>query len=209
MGINKDFLSFLDLCTKKDKNAWDNFVNKYSKLIHNYIIKTLQRYNYFFQEDALEDIFSRVFLAFLDNDCRRLKNFRGQDERSFMAYLREIVFNLTVDFLREQKRFIALEYIEHIDLDKEMYKDQDKELDDLDLLKTIMTLKDELSDRNKYLFKLIYEENLGMSEIAKIMNLKLNAVHQMKFRMINSIIDMAKKKNLYYALEKSSLPNYA
>jgi RNA polymerase sigma factor (sigma-70 family) len=205
MEINKDFLNFLDLCTQKDRDAWDHFINKYSNLIHNYIIKTLQRYNYLFQEDVIEDIDSRAFLALLDNDCKRLKNFRGQDERSFIAYLREIIFNLTVDFLREQKRFIALECIEHINTEK----DQDKELDDFNLLKTIMTIKDELSERHKYLFKLIYEEDLGISEIAKIMNLKLNAVHQLKFRMIKSIIDIAKKKKVYYKLEKTSVPNYA
>lgn len=205
MEINKDFLKFLDLCTQKDRGAWDHFINKYSNLIHNYIIKTLQRYNYLFQEDVPEDIFNRVFLALLDNDCKRLKNFRGQDELSFKAYLREIIFNLTIDFLRGQKRFIALECIEHINIEK----DQDKELDDFNLLKTIMTLKDELSERYKYLFKLIYEEDLGMSEIAEIMNLKLNAVHQMKFRMIKSIIDTAKKKNLYHELAKSYLPSYA
>ncbi|MGA1840909.1 MAG: RNA polymerase sigma factor [bacterium] len=205
MENNKDFLDFLDLCTQKDKIAWNKFINKYSNLIYNYIIKTLQRYNYFFQEDVLEEIFNSVFLALLDKDCRRLKNFRGQDERSFMAYLREIVFNLTIDFLREQKRIVSLECVGQVDLDK----DKDKELDTLSLLKTISILKEGLSERYKYLFKLIYEEDLGMSEIANIMNLKLNAIHQMKFRMINTIIDIAKKKNLYHELAELSLPNYA
>ncbi|MGA1863928.1 MAG: RNA polymerase sigma factor [bacterium] len=206
MENNRDFLDFLDLCTQKDKVSWNKFINKYSNLIYNYIIKTLRRYNYFFQEDVLEEIFNSVFLALLDKDCRRLKNFRGQDERSFMAYLREIVFNLTIDFLREQKRIVSLECVGQADLEKD-YKD--KELETLSLLKAISILKDGLSERYKYLFKLIYEEDLGIPEIADIMNLKLNAIHQMKFRMINTIIDIAKKKNLYHELAEASLPNYA
>ena len=205
MENNKDFLVFLDLCTQKDRDTWNNFINKYSNLIYNYIIKTLQRYNYLFQEDVLEEIFNSVFLALLDKDCRRLRNFRGQDERSFTAYLREIVFNLTIDFLREQKRIVSLECIGQADLDK----NKDKELDTISLLKTISILKEGLSERYKYLFKLIYEEDLGMTEIANIMNLKLNAIHQMKFRMIKTIIDTAKKKNLYHEIAESSVPTYA
>lgn len=197
METNVDFLNFLDRCTQKDKDAWDIFVEKYTKLIYNYIIRTLKKYYYFSQNDEVDEIFNRIFVALLDKNCRRLKNFRGQNERSFGAYLREISFHITIDFLREQKNFIELEQIKY-----RVSEDDKYELWALRELKGILiTLRDELPERHKYLFRLLYEEGLDLSEIAQMMGLKLNAVHQLKFRMINNLIKIAKGRNLYHELK--------
>ena len=195
---NAEFLEFLDRCTNKEKAAWDIFVQKYSSLIYNYIIRTLKRYNYFFQNDEVDEIFNRIFLALLDKKCRRLKNFRGQNERSFGAYLREISFHISIDFLREQKSFLELEQIQYRISDEDKYEKFDrKELKDI-----IGALRDDLPERHKYLFRLVYEEGYELSEIAEIMDLKLNAVHQLKFRMINNLIKIARRKKLYHELKK-------
>ena len=74
-------------------------------------------------------------------------------------------------------------------------------MDRKDLEKVLLSLREELPDRHDYLFGLIYDEGLDLSEVAEIMDLKLNAVHQLKFRMINNLIKIAKKKNLYDELK--------
>ena len=94
LKTNTDFLEFLEKCANRDKEAWNAFVEKYGNLIYNYILRTLKRYNYFFQNDEVDEIYDRIFLALLDKKCRRLRNFRGQNERSFGAYLREISFHI-------------------------------------------------------------------------------------------------------------------
>jgi RNA polymerase sigma factor (sigma-70 family) len=198
MEADVEFLDFLDKCANKEKEAWDIFVEKYSNLIYNYIIRTLKRYNYFFQNDEVDEIFNRIFLALLDKKCRRLKNFRGQNERSFGAYLREISFHISIDFLREQKNFIELEQIQYRVSDDDKYE----KFDNQELKDIIVILREELPERHKYLFKLVYEEGYDLAEIADMMDLKLNAVHQLKFRMINNLIKIAKKKNLYYEMKK-------
>jgi len=196
MDIQKDFLNFLDKCVKKDKVAWDRFIEKYSNLVYKYIIKTLNRYTYTFQNGEVSEIFNSIFLALLDEDCRRLRNFRGQNEYSFLAYLREISFHITIDFLRIQRRFIDVEKIQNFI----STEDSSTQLDHRDLTQIILKLKDELPERHKYLFKLIYEEDLNPSKIAGLMNINLNALNQLKFRMLKNIIKIAKKKNLYQEL---------
>lgn len=197
METGDDFLDFLNRCTLKEKDAWDLFVERYSNLIYNYIIRTLKKYYYFFQNDEVDDIFNRIFVALLDKNCRRLRNFRGKNERSFGAYLREISFHITVDFLREQRNFVELEQIQYRICDD----DKNERFDLKELKELIGVLRDELPERHKYLFKLIYKEGLDLSEIADIMNLKLNAVHQLKFRMLNNLAKIAKKKDLYHELK--------
>ena len=113
MEDNTDFLNFLDRCRKKERDAWNIFMEKYGNLIYNYIIKALRRYYYPLQDDKIDDIFHDVFLALLENDCKRLKVFRNRDEYSFIAYLRVISFNTSVDYLRKQKTFVDLENIQY------------------------------------------------------------------------------------------------
>jgi len=197
--INERFLDLLDRLAKKDKKAWDFFVDQYTHLIYNYVIKTFQRYHYCFQMEEVEDICHRVLLALLDHDCQRLKNFKGENEYTFIAYLRAICFHMTIDFLREQKRFVRLEDMHSHASDH----DHDDALDQKDLKALISTLKDHLSDRHRYLFKLIYEEEWEMPEVAKIMHLTLNAAHQLKFRMIGQLIKIAKEKDLYHHIAGS------
>lgn len=194
--MNKDFLDFLDRCIKKDKDAWENFVETYGRLIYNHIIRTLRRYFYPFQDDDLEEIFNIIFLALIEDNFKRLKNFRGQNEPTFASYLRKISFNTCIDFLRERRNLRSLEEIQNC----VNAKDSDETLDRKDLREIIRIARDELPERHHYLFKLIYEEDFDLSEISEILNLKLNAVHQLKYRMIKNFIKIIKEKNLYQEL---------
>jgi len=190
----ENFYDFMDRLTKKDKKAWDFFINQYGHLMYSYVIRTLKRYQYYFQKEEAEDIFHKVFVALLDKDCQKLKNFRGKNERTFKAYLREICFHITIDFLREQRSFMRLDEIQ-----SHIYYEQYDNLDKKDLKAILSLLIDDLADRHKYLFKLIYEEELEIAEVAEIMKLNINAIHQLKFRMLNSLIKIAKKKRGWYA----------
>lgn len=194
MKTDREFIEFLGRCIDKEKDAWDAFVKNYSSIIYNYILRTLQRYNYFIQNDEVDELFNKVFLNLLDKDCQRLKNFRGKNERSFCAYLREICFNMSIDFLRQQRNFIKFENIQY----KISEEDNFKELDKKDATEVISSLVKDLPIRQRYLFNLIYEEGLDLKHISKNMNLKLNAIHQLKYRMINNLIKIAKKKNLFH-----------
>ena len=72
--------------------------------------------------EGIEDITSRVYLALLDRKCRRLRNFRGTNERSFGAYLREVSFHISIDYIREQTNYIEVKQIQ----DKTSYDPYEK-----------------------------------------------------------------------------------
>jgi RNA polymerase sigma factor (sigma-70 family) len=114
-----------------------------------------------------------------------------------MAYLRMISFSTTVDYLRSQRKFI--------DLDKLHYilpgKDKMKKLHRKDFRTLVGIIKDNLSERYNHLFEMIYEEELDHAEIADIMDLNENAVHQLKYRMMKKVTKIAKKKDIYDELE--------
>jgi RNA polymerase sigma factor (sigma-70 family) len=187
----------LKRCAIKDKEAWNTFIEKYSSYIYLYINKTLRRYTVASQNGEADEVFNSIFLALLDNDCKRLKNFRGQNEYSFLAYLREISFHITVDFLRKRRNFVDLEKVQNYFPER----DYSMRLDQKDLSEMFSIVSDELPPRHHYLFRLVYKEELDSSEIAEIMNINLNALSQLKFRMMKNIIKIAKRKGLYQELK--------
>ena len=197
MKANKDFLNLIKACINKEKAAWNTFVVTYGKLIYNYIIRSLRRYSYPFHDDELDEIYNNVFLALIEENYKRLRNFRGQNERSFAAYLRQISFHISIDFLRQQRKSQPLEQIEYKICAKDNYERLDYEV----LREIIGDIKGRLPERHNYLFHLMYEEELDSSEIAEILNIRLNALHQLKFRMIQNLIKIIKNKNLYEDLE--------
>ena len=131
-------------------------------------------------------------VLFLEKDCKKLKEFRGQNERSFRAYLREITFHMTIDFLRKQRHFVNIEKVQGVIPDKRnkerLYI---KELEEM-----IVALSAKLPKRQRFLFNLMFKEGLGQSQIAHLMELKLNAVHQLRHRMINNMIKFVREKHL-------------
>lgn len=197
MGTEKDFCELLQRCRERDKDAWEVFIEHYGRIIYHYIVKTMKRYLYMYNEDDLDDIFNNVFLALLSENCKKLREFRGGNERSFLAYLRVIIFHIAVDYLREKKTFIELERIQHLDLAPAISAKMDRR----DLREMILILREGLPARYNLLFRLIYEEGFNFSEVADIMNMKINAVHQLKYRMVCKIRQIALKKDLYADLQ--------
>ena len=197
MQQNCNFLDFLTKCVQKNKAAWNEFIDRYSNYIYNYVIQTLKRYNYFFQDDEVNEIFNIIFLNLLDKECKSLRSFNGQNEQSFLAYLRTISFNTSVDYLRTVKHFV--------DFDKVDYQigmeDRFKKIHLKDLREIIQIIKENLPERHSFLFEMIYEKDLNQSEISEIMDLNSNAVHQLKHRMMKNIIKIVRKKDLYEALQ--------
>ena len=197
MGTEKDFCELLQRCRARDKDAWEVFIEHYGRIIYHYIIKTMKRYLYAYNEDDLDDIFNNVFLALLSENCKKIREFRGCNERSFLAYLRVIIFHIAIDYLREKKSFIDLERIQHLDLTS----GGPAKMDRRDLKEMILILREGLPARYNLLFRLIYEEGFNFSEIADIMNMKINAVHQLKYRMVCKIRQIALQKDLYADLQ--------
>ena len=199
MDMNEDLFIFLDHCCKKDRKAWEVFVNRYGIIIYHYIIRTLKRYGLDYQDYEVDDIFNSVFLELLNEDCKRLKDFRRKEGNSFLAYLRMICFRIIARYINERESFVAMGDVGQIIPEKGDYGGGES----MDLKEIILILKENLPKRYLYLFKLIYEEGLDFDEIAELLNMKLKSVYQLKIEMIKNIQRIAKQKRLYSSLKLS------
>jgi len=86
-----------------DKAAWEVFAERYSKLVWNTVRKTFNKYAFQYNQEDIEDMYSSVFLSLLENDFKKLRQFKSKNACSVSTWLAIIIVRMTIDFLRKDK----------------------------------------------------------------------------------------------------------
>ena len=71
-----DDIKLVERCISQDKKAWDAFVEKYKRLTSHSIVQALKRYLFSLENQIVEDLFHTVFLLLIEDNCKKLKQFR-------------------------------------------------------------------------------------------------------------------------------------
>jgi len=105
----KDDFSLIRGCTSGDKKSWDEFVERFSRLIYDTIIRTFHQYGSRPRPEVLEDLFQDFFRVLLENDGKVLRMFQGRNGCTLASYLRVVASGKAIDFLRTLKPVISLD----------------------------------------------------------------------------------------------------
>ena len=95
-----DDLEFIQQCASGDKKAWDEFVDKYSRLIYNYIYSVLKTKGLTLAQENIEELFQEIFFSLIKDDFKKLKSFKGLNGCSFASWLRQVTVNFSIDYIR-------------------------------------------------------------------------------------------------------------
>lgn len=105
-----DDLEYVLRCVKGDRRSWDEFVTKYSRLIYSYIHSVLrlkpQRQT---NQEHVNDIFQEIFVLLSRDNFRKLRSFKAKNGCSLASWLRQVVINYTIDYLRKAKFTLSLD----------------------------------------------------------------------------------------------------
>ena len=162
-------LELINRCLKKEKKAWDVFVQKYSRLIYWAIRKRLNASGFKFVQDDINGIFQEVFLSILEGDrLRQLK-----DAKTIPGWLAIIASNKAVDFMRR-----AIREDRRLVLDTPVLKDDNfkQDLHRRDLTDLIASVINALSAKAKLIISFNLLEGRTHKEIADIMNMPVNTI---------------------------------
>jgi RNA polymerase sigma factor (sigma-70 family) len=89
-----------------DAQAWETFVKTYSLVIWSSAQKTFRtHFSPCLQEDV-EDIFNSVFLALIENDFNKLRQYRGENSCSLRTWLAVVTARMTIDYMRRDGRHL-------------------------------------------------------------------------------------------------------
>ncbi|MFQ5965379.1 MAG: RNA polymerase sigma factor [Candidatus Scalinduaceae bacterium] len=191
----------LNACIQANKEAWDAFVEKYTNLIYHTINKTLKSYytDYLYQDSS--DIHNNVFLSLIENDYKKLRQYKGLNGCTVSSWLMVVTTNFTLNFIKKQKQHIPIEdnTTDNMDVIERVSNPQqqpDEELSKKEYGEIFKDLINDLEANDKLFLKLYYEKEFPPEEIAEILNLTVSTVYSKKNRIREKLKKIAKKKNI-------------
>jgi RNA polymerase sigma factor (sigma-70 family) len=179
----QDDIKLVERCISQDKKAWDAFVKKYNRLISHSIVQTLTRYFFPLENQIVEDLFHSVFLSLIEDNCKKLRQFRWRC--SLSSWLHVIAARVTIDYLRKQSTGLSLngETDDEIPLKDKLTNGNplpDEMLEHKEEKVIFEQIKKGLTKRELIFLELYYSRELSPIEISRILNTTENNVYQLK-----------------------------
>ncbi len=190
----------LEQCIKGGPESRNVFVEKYARLIYACVHETLRQNCSGFISEDIEDIFNDILLSFFRDDCKKLRQFRGDNNCTVASWLRIIAINTTRNFITRNRTFISLEDAPgdgpaHIDRMSSHEPSALEQLMDSEEIMLFRELLKELNSDDRLVLKYYYKSDISPEEIAKIMNITVNTVYSKISRTKKKLKEILENKN--------------
>lgn len=200
-------LEFVRRCVKGDKRAWNEFVERYSALIYNYIHSVLKIKGRSFAEDNVNDLFQEIFLSLAKDNFKKLSSFQARNGCSLASWLRQVTVNFTIDYIRKLKPLVSIdaETDAGFSLAEILASNSPSVTDVLSQEERLTHLKDcidKLALDDKYFLELHIHRGLGIEELRAHFKISRPAIDMRKFRIIQRLKECFKSKGLILYNEK-------
>ena len=189
--------SLLSRVRRGDEVSWDEFYNTYKKLLYK-----VGRESYALNDREVEDIIQEVMLAFFDAS----KTFTYDRNRGkFRSYLKKIFHYRALNFKskrnKNSERFASVESDEFsIDdlpepTDSALNKVWDEEWEKHVMCEAMEELKLRIEPSTYQAFELYAIQNEPPKEVAKLLDMKVNAIYACKNRAISQLKEIIQEMN--------------
>ena len=180
----------LDACLRGNKIAWDYLVRKFAGLIYRTIEQTLRASNYTNLTEELPDLVNSVFVALLENDCKKLRQYRGKNGCTLASWIRIVSVRHSIDYMRKFRESLPVE-------EATLVTDQSPEhladaAERRDMLRRVIS---KLSPKEQLFVRFYYEEELSPEEVADAMNLLVGTVYSMKNQVREKLKKIVSEEN--------------
>ncbi len=196
----------LSKCLSNDKHAWDEFVQRYTKLIFSLIYRTLEFKGYRIEKDLVSDLHQDVFLSVLKDDYAKLRRFKWKNGCSLATWIGVITRNLVLNFIRSNSK---QKYLTK-SLDESFGNENEKQATLLDVIKNpapnakevmnesemidlLNASIEKLEITERVILDLFYAQTLPLEEIGRVLNKSEDAVFMQKKRVLAKLQEIMKK----------------
>ena len=194
-------LEFIRRCLNHEKAAWDEFVDKYSRLIYNYIYSVFKIKGLRFSQDTVNELFQEIFLNLTKDNFKKLRQYKGKNNASLASWLRIITINFCLDYVKKYRQpELSLEE----ELNDEGFSLKDTIADDniptVDLLSNQERVQllseciDRLSNEDKYFLQMHIYQGVSLRDLQVHLQISRSAVDMRKLRLIQKLRDCFKGK---------------
>lgn len=194
-----DDLEFIQRCVKGDSQPWNEFLNKYSRLIYNYIYNTLNANSPIPTQEHTEDIFQSILRSLIDDNYKKLKSFKARNGCSLASWLRQVTINFTIDYLRKIRPVVSIDAENEEDLSLQDILPDDsiaapERLIFEEKLDTLKECIEKLGKQEKYFLELHINRGLRLVTLKEHFRISRGAIDMQKSRIIDRLRDCFKIK---------------
>jgi len=199
-----DDLEFVQRCIKGDKQSWDEFLNKYSRLVYSYIFNVINIKSYTLTQANIEDLFQEVIYSLITDNFKKLRSFKGLNGCSLASWLRQLTINFTIDYLRKFKRpLVSLEEESEDGFSlKEVIADntqiQSEQVLDREKLSSLTDCIKRLDTDDRYFLELNINRGLSLKELKDYFGVSRGAIDMRKSRIIQQLKECFKDKGFIF-----------
>jgi RNA polymerase sigma-70 factor (ECF subfamily) len=194
-----DDLKFVQACVKGDKQSWNEFLSRYSRLIYNYIYSVLSVKGRNLPVEQVEDIFQEIFYSLIKDNYKKLATYQGRNGCSLASWLRQVTINFTIDYLRKLKPAVSIDSeiepgFSLKDILKDLSADALEFLSDQDKRNTLQDCVDLLEADEHYFMELFLNQGLNLEQIREYFKINRGAVDMRKSRIFQKLQNCFKRK---------------
>ena len=191
-----DEREFIQRCLSNDKAAWDEFVNRYSRLIYNYIYHILHIKGMSPSSDFVEDIFQEIFLNLIEDNFCKLRQFEGRNNASLASWLRIITINFSLDYIKKTQKINVSSLDNELEVDnqitwKDALVDQQAIANEIvankEQLDSLAECFEDLSSMDKYIVDMHIYRGLSIKELQVTLDISRTAMDMRKSRIMQRL----------------------
>lgn len=192
-------LEFVQRCVNKDKDAWDEFLKEYSRLIYTYIHNVLNTKGIALGQDHVNDVFQGLFCALIKDNHKKLKSFKARNGCSLASWLRQVTINFTIDYIRKLKPTVSIdEEVGDELVFRDIIPDNSVEirqiLSDKERLKQLKSCIAQLNTDEKFFLELNLNRGLALEELKDYFRVSRGAIDMRKARIMDKLKECFKSK---------------
>jgi len=172
------------ICTESgDEHAWHEFVRRFQRPIALSVLRTARCWDVN-SPAIVEDLVQETFLRLCADDCRLLRDFVPREPDSIIGYLKVLATNVTHDRLRMERALkrggaFPIRKTEPADLDSLLSTLSGSDAIDRSICRKEIDqalqsfIPDRLTDRDRTIFWLYFEQGFSAREIGQIASIGL------------------------------------
>lgn len=197
-----DDREFVLKCVRGNRKAQDEFLNKYSRLIYNYIHSALRAKGLPDTQETVADLFQEVILSLFKDNYRKLRSFQGKNGCSLASWLRLVAVNHTRDYAKKKKPTVSLEQESEDNLIL-----KDIIVSDAQPVSQVLVRKEELvslgecidalNTDDKYFLELHFNRELDFEELMSHFSATRGTIDMRKSRIIEKLRQCFKNKGFF------------
>lgn len=192
MSTDTSDIELISKCiNENDIYAWEEFVRKFSRLVWKSIRKTFYNYSFQHTREDIEDMYNSVFLSLMENDFKKLRQFKNKNDCAVSTWLAIISVRTTIDFLRKDKSYLSIDTAEEDQNLWEIVPDHSQRAD-----RKIETFQNErdfersvenLPPKDRMIYDILFRRGISAEDAAEMLGMTTQSIYTRKHRIIEKI----------------------